>query len=223
VKNQYFGDNKDLFKYDLVWKIMKASPVTHFTFVPMLTKPDKTKHGRKSNRNHASTPNKELMNFLDDCINKGCKDIKQIVPFFQQRGINMTIYGKDGYFSHQKRQSYFAGIENGLLSRALILIDPDNGLEVKNSGEKHVLYSEVKGLYERMDEDSILMIYQYFPRVSHQQFLNGLMQELKERISGDYPVCISDSEIAFFFLTKNEPLEHSLTHLISDYAERYSS
>jgi hypothetical protein len=223
VKNQYFGDNKDLFKYDLVLEIMRAGLVERFTFIPMLTKPDKTGHGRKNKRNQASTGNEELMNFLDECLNKDQKDIEQIVAFFQRYGINMTIYAKDGYFSHPKRQSYFAGIESGLLSRALILIDPDNGLEVKNSGEKHILYSEVKGLYERMAEDSILMVYQFFPRVSHQQYLNGRMQELKERVSGDYPVCICDSEVAFFFLTKNEPLEHSLTHLISDYAERYSS
>ncbi len=223
MKNQYFGDNKDLFKYDLVLEIMRAGLVEHFTFVPMLTKPDETNHGRKNNRNHASTSNEELMDFLDECINKGQKDIEQIIAFFQRYDINMTIYGHNGYFSHQERQSYFAGIENGLLSKALILIDPDNGLEVKNSGEKHILYSEVKRLYERMDEDSILMVYQYFPRVSHQQYLNGRMQELKERVSGDYPLCISDSEVAFFFLTQNEPLEHSLTHLISDYAERYSS
>jgi hypothetical protein len=223
VKNQYFGDNKDLFKYDLVLEIMRAGLAEHFTFVPMLTKPDTTKHGRKNDRNHASTQNKELMNFLDECIDRGRKDIQQITKFFQRYGVNMTIYSKDGYFSHQERQSYFAGIENGLLSRALILIDPDNGLEVKNSGEKHILYSEVKELYERMDGGSILMVYQYFPRVSHQQYLNGRRQELKERVSGDYPVCIYDSEVAFFFLTKDEPLEHSLTHLISDYAERYSS
>ena len=223
MKNQYFGDNKDLFKYDLALEIMRAGLVEHFTFMPMLTKPDETNHGRKNNRNHASTGNKDLMNFLDECIDKGQQDIAHIVAFFQRYGIDMTIYGNDGYFSNQKRQSYFAGIGNRLLSRALILIDPDNGLEVKSSGEKHILYSELKGLYERMDEDSILMVYQYFPRVSHQQYLNGRMQDLKERVCGDYPMCIYDSEVAFFFLTKNEPLEHSLSHLISDYAERYSS
>jgi hypothetical protein len=223
VKNQYFGDNKDLFKYDLVLEIMKAGLAEHFTFVPMLTKPDKTSHGGKNDRKHASVRNKELMDFLDKRIDSGQKDIKQIVAFFKRYKIKMTIYGKDGYFSDQKRQAYFAGIKNGLLSKSLILVDPDNGLEVKSSGEKHILYSEVKGLYERMDEDSILMVYQFFPRVSHQQYLNGRMQELKDRIGGDYPVCIYDSEVAFFFLTQNEPLEHSLTHLISDYAERYGS
>jgi hypothetical protein len=226
VKNQYFGDNKDLFKYDLVLMIMQAGLAERFTFVPMLTHPDGTNHGGKADRSQAraGSRNKELLTFLDECINTGQKDIEQMNSFFQRYGVGMTIYyGGDGYFSHWKRQSYFAGIKNGLLSKSLILIDPDNGLEVKSSGEKHLLYSEVKRLYERMDEDSILMIYQYFPRVSRLEYLNDRLQELKDKVSGDYPVCIDDNEIAFFFLTKNEALEHSLTHLISDYAERYSS
>jgi hypothetical protein len=225
VKNQYFGDNKDLWKYDLVLAIMQAGLVEQFTFVPMLTEPDGTNHGVKADRRHAraGTRNKELVNFLDECINGGQKDIELMVGFFKRYGIKMTIYyGEGSYFSHPARQSYFAGIESRLLSKSLILVDPDNGLEIKRSGEKHVLYSEVKEIYGRMDGDSILMVYQYFPRASRPDYLNGRMQELKDKISGDYPVCIYDSEIAFFFLTKNESLEHELIHLIGEYSKRYS-
>ena len=34
-----------------------------------------------------------------------------------------------------------------------------------------------------------------------------------------FPVCIDDDEITFFFLTRNESLEPSLIHVISDYTE----
>ena len=46
--------------------------------------------------------------------------------------------------------------------------------------------------------------------------------ELNEKITGDWPICIDNNEISFFFLTKDEHLEHSLMHLIGDYTERYS-
>jgi hypothetical protein len=225
VKNQYFGDNKDLWKYDLVLMIMQKGLFKHFTFVPMLTEPDGTSHGGKADRSYAraGAANKELVNFLDECINRGQKDIEQMVGFFQRYDIKMTIYyGKNGYFSHSERHSYFAGIESGLLSKSLILLDPDNGLEVKGAGEKHVLYSEVKGLYKRMDGDSMLMIYQYFPRIPRLHYLNSRLQQLKEKVSGDYPLCIYDSEIAFFFLTPNGSLKHSISQLIDDYAKRYN-
>jgi hypothetical protein len=224
MKNQYFGDNKDLWKYDLVMTIMQAGLAEQFTFVPMLTEPDGTNHGGKIDRRHAraGTENKELVNFLDERLNRGQRDIELMGDFFKRYGIKMKIYyGEDGYFSHRKRKSYFAGIKIELLSKSLILLDPDNGLEVKRPNEKHVLYSEVKELYGRMDKASTLMLYQYFPRASRPDYLNTRMQELKDKVSGDYPVCAYDSEIAFFFLTKNNELEHELIHIIGEYSKRY--
>ena len=224
MKNQYFGDNKDLFTYDLIWQILQAGLVEHFTFIPMLTRNDDKGHGEKYHRDKAKVgkKNKELVGFLDKCIRDGKRNIEQLAGFFAQSEIEMTIYGKDRHFSHQQRREYFEQIGNELLSNSLIFVDPDIGLEVKKSGEEHVLYAEVKNLYERMDKSSILMLYQYFPRVPRQQYLNMRMEELKEKVAGNWPVCIDDNEVVFFFLTRDESLEHSLTHLISDYAEDYS-
>ena len=224
MKNQYFGDNKDLFTYDLILQILHAGLVEHFTFIPMLTSNDDKGHGEKYSRDKAKagTENKELMRFLDECVKEGRRDIEQLESFFKKGAIEMTIYrGKDEYFSHQQRREYFEQIGDGLLSKSLVFVDPDVGLEVKKSGQEHMLYAEVKNLYQRMDESSILMIYQYFPRRHRQQYLNTRCAELKEKITGDWPVCIDDGEIAFFFLTRDKSLEHSLTHVISDYAACY--
>jgi len=225
MKNQYFGDNKDLFTYDLIWQVMQAGLVEYFIFIPMLTKPDGTGHGRKMNRSKATggTQNEELMAFLDECVKNGRRNIKQLENFFAENSIRMTIYhGEDTYFSHQKRREYFGQIRDELLTKSLVFVDPDIGLEVARSREQHVLYKEVKDLYQRMDNGSILMVYQCFPRKPHMEYLNIRMEELKEKVSGDYPLCIDDDEIIFFFLTKDESLEHSLTHVIQDYAGRYS-
>ena len=225
MKNQYFGDNKDLFTYDLIYHIMQTGLVNHFTFIPMLTRNDGKRHGAKYNRDKAKvgTENRELMSFLDECVQEGRRDIEQLGSFFARYGIKMTIYsGNDGYFSHRKRREYFAQIGDELLTKSLIFVDPDIGLEVKRSREKHILYSEVERLYERMDKSSILMIYQHFPREDHHEYLHWRSEELKNEITGDEPICIDDNEIIFFFLTKDESLEHSLMHLISDYTEGYS-
>jgi len=225
MKNQYFGDNKDLFTYDLIYHIMQSGLASHFTFIPMLTSNNDKGHGAKNNRDkaRAGTRNKDLMGFLDSCVRENKRDIRQLESFFAGYGIKMTIYaGKDGYFSHQQRQQYFDQIGEELLTGALIFVDPDVGLEVTNSGEQHILYNEVKSLYERMDEDSILMLFQHFPHVEHHEYLHRRAEELTERISGDEPICVDDNKIIFFFLTKNEALEQSLTHLIQEYAESYS-
>jgi hypothetical protein len=225
MKNQYFGDNKDLFTYDLILQIMQSGLVNHFTFIPMLTPNDDKQHGEKWHREKAKAgaQNKELISFLDGCVREGRRDINQLESFFTRCGIEMTIYyGSDTYFTHQNRQDYFEQIGNELLSNSLVFVDPDVGLEVNSSGEKHLLYSEVESLYERMDESSILMLFQHFPRQPRQQYLNTRAEELKEKITGDYPICIDDNEVIFFFLTKDESLEHSLMHIVQEYAEGYS-
>ena len=225
MKNQYFGDNKDLFTYDLIFQIMRAGLTGHFTFIPMLTRNDDKRHGQKLSRDKAGAgaKNTELTAFLDTCVREGRRNIEDLEGYFAGYGIEITIYcGNDSYFSHQNRQEYFAQIGDKLLINSLVFVDPDVGLEVKNPEEEHLLYSEVKSLYERMDKSSILMLFQHFPRRPRQQYLNMRSEELKDKVTGGHPVCIDDNEIAFFFLTKDESLEHSLTHVIKDYTECYS-
>lgn len=204
---------------------MQAGLVNHFSFIPMLTKNDSNGHGAKYNRDNAKvgTKNKELVAFLDECVQEGRRDIVELEKILDRCEIKMTVYsGKSHYFPHRQRQDYFARIGNELLINSLVFVDPDIGLEVANSDERHLLFDEVKELYRRMHESSILMLFQHFPRVARQEYLNRRSEELKDKISGDYPVCIDNNEIIFFFLTKNESLEHSLTHLIAEYAESYS-
>jgi len=201
---------------------MQAGLVNHFAFIPMLTSSDGTNQGGETNREKAKAgkENKDLMHFLDECVTEDRREIKQLKGFFKKQGIEMTIYGKD--FSHLTRENYFREIAEELLSKSLIFVDPDIGLQVKRTRNKHIKYSEVKNLYKRMDKDSILMVYQHFPRINHPKYLNRRMEELKEEITGNFPICIDDNEIIFFFVTKNEYLEHSLIHLISHYAEHCS-
>jgi hypothetical protein len=225
MKNQYFGDNKDLFTYDLIFQIMRAGLAGHFTFIPMLTPDNDRRHGKKYNRDKARAGNKnvELMAFLDACVHEGRRNIEEVKEFFARYEIEMTIYyGKESHFSLQNRKEYFTQIDDRLLENSLIFVDPDIGLEVRNPGEEHLLYSEVKSLYERMDRSSILMIFQHFPRRARQRYLNMRAEELKEKVLGDYPVCIDDNEAIFFFLTKDRDLENSLITAIGEYTESYS-
>lgn len=224
MKNQYFGDNKDLFKYDLAYWIQRAGLVSHFTFIPMLTAPDDSSHGGKTDREKASvgTQNRELVDFLDKCVRENKRDIRQLERFFSERKQRMTIYsGKDKYFTHPKRQEYFSGIRVELLLDSLICIDPDNGLEVTRSRERHLLFSEAKNLFMRMAPSSILMIFQHFPRQDHHEYLHRRAEELAEKVGGEIPLSIDDNEAIFFFLTKDEELEEDLAHLLEHYTEEY--
>ncbi len=220
MKNQYFGDNRDLFKYDLVYQIMRARLVDHFTFIPMLTRGQGEEDDRRKAK--AGKNNDRLVTFLDECRRQDGRNINQLENFF--KGM-ITIYKKDDedkYFSDQYREGYFSQIADELLSKSLILVDPDKGLQVEKSGKEHILYCEVKTLYDRMDRGSVLMIFQYFPHEDHVTYLHKRSEQLRKQIAGDLPLYIDDGINIYFFLTReNELLRESLGNVISKYGKAY--
>ncbi len=149
----------------------------------------------------------------------------EIGDFFEDKGIRTTIYHPadhltEDYFTHRERHTYFSGIPKDNLHPALVFVDPDNGLEVKKSSEKHILYSEVRSLLERMSDDSILMIYQHFPRRNHDDYIKWRVQVLRDETNAA-PLWISDKEIVFFFLTKSDETHTNLEDVLSKYSSRY--
>jgi len=232
MKKQYLGDIRDLFKYDLIQCILEGIRMLQgFTFIPMLTENDPKKgdgNKRDFNKAKAGTNNKDLVDSLKkyNKIDPNERDFTEVKKHFESRGFEIRIYEERGnkYFTNIKRSrdEYFEHIPLGLLHKSLVFVDPDNGLQIKDSTEKHLLYGEVKNLYERMDKDSILMIYQQFPREDHEEYLSRRANELRE-LTQDLPIYISDNEITFFLLTKNDKLPSQLEHIIEGYKSAYPS
>ncbi len=228
MNNQCFGDNRDLFKYDLIFQIIKRGLAGQFTFIPMLN-PDlagsqTTRHeGEQRNRCQAKAgwKNNDLRVFLDKFQDKDERDIRKLAGFFKEQGIEAITYcGTEQYFSHSGREEYFKQIKDEFLRKSLVFVDPDIGLEVNKLTEKHIRYDEIKNLYERMDESSILMIFQYIPYVNRENYFPAVSKKLKEKV-GNLPGYISDNRIVFFLLTKDASISKSLTQLINEYRELY--
>lgn len=221
MKNQYFGDNRDLFKYDLAHTIIHAKHAglpSRFTFIPMLTKDEERRKEGKP-----GTKNRELVSFLNACTESQKRNIRELEAFFKDK---ITIYKKDDedkYFSHGQRKEYFEQVPDKLLKKSLILVDPDTGLGVNKSGKEHILYCEVKSLYDRMDRSSILMIFQVFPRdEKHEKCLSRKSKELRDKVRANQPIYIHDGKIIFFFLARdNKLLRESLIKVIREYRKTY--
>ncbi len=242
MKNQYFGDVRDLFKYDLIQEIMQQPPrlmqqpprLRQFTFIPMLTKNDNKTDGNNRITDaiiekglRAGTQNIELIKYLrkDNEIKPEDRNFIKIRKFFTDNGIpteifNPAAYKPEDYFTQGKRREYFSGVPESSLESALVFVDPDNGLEVKKPSGKHLQYSEVRALFERMSDDSILMIYQHFPRENHDKYINRRVQELRD-VTKENPLWISDNEIIFFFVAKNDRIRENLKCVLSNYSGRY--
>jgi len=235
MKKQYLGDVRDLFKYDLIQQILKGkSSLRKFTFIPMLTKNEcekgdgnKRDFDRAKEKGRPGTKNKDLMEVLKKYkeMDANKRDFTEIEIHFKSQGIKMLLYEGKGreYFEHSEGDEYFKNIPESLMHKSLVFVDPDIGLQIRNSTEKHLLYKEVQYLYEHLDKDSILMIYQHFPRArnKHEEYLpKGRSNTLKMKI-GDLPIYVSDKEIMFFLLTKSDKLRSQLEKIIKRYERDY--
>jgi len=141
MKKQYFGDRNDFLKYDLVLTLIeKIDNSKCFTFIPMLTQDDGSRHGDLTN--YDGSRQGELDGFLKGCIKESNRNIRNLRSFMSSKNIEYHPYKEDEYFSHAGREQYFDSIASSILNRAVILIDPDNGFEVKSMrSEKRKLVS----------------------------------------------------------------------------------
>ena len=230
MKNQYFGDIRDLFKYDLIENIVGQSRILErCIWIPMLTANDASLDGEKRSRPKAGWQNQELKAFLDS-YNKGRSERNishlQGVRFFRQpRVVVFSLHRDNGDFlpdfTHSSRQTYFAEVEGALRPNSLLFLDPDTGIETPSRRrERHVLLREVANLHSAMDASSVLMIYQNHRMVQRTEFFRVVAQSIVQERNRP-PLYVSDNEICFFFLSKVRDIQRELSGLLRSYAGRY--
>jgi len=229
----FFGDARDLFKFDCVRHIMKAFPeLASFTFIPMLTEDDRasaqkttrTKDlGLAVKKGMAGTRNRELMEDLGRLqeIDDDLAYFHGIQSYFRKENIVVDVLHRDT-FSHEHRENYFKKVFDRFPANSLVFLDPDTGLEVKNPTQRHLLFDEVKQIFDRMDHQSVLMIYQHLPRVIRDGYINKRCRELAI-LTHSRPATITDNEIVFFILTKNPQHKTRLCAVLGEYADRYNN
>ncbi len=224
MKNQDFGDNRDLLKFDLVCEIVSKGLVDQFTYVPMLTKDEERTEEQSVCRHSAvgGISNKELVNFLDECTINEKRNIGQLEDFFRKCSIKAAIYGKDRIFDPEFHVPYFSQIPKALLTNALILIDPDQGLEENINGPGNLLFSDLRKIYDRMDESSVLMFTQLIPQGLYDDYLSMRTEDIKYQVPGSQTISIDDLDTLIFFLTKNQSVLKGLIQVLKDYTQQYA-
>ena len=230
MKNQYFGDIRDLFKYDLIQNIVAQSKILErCIWVPMLTDNDERRDGEKRSDPRAGWHNQELKAFLDN-YDKGKSERNishlQSVRFFcEPRVLVFSLHRKRSEFLpdfvHSSRQRYFAEVVGALRPNSLLFLDPDTGIETPSRRrERHVLLREIAGLHSAMDASSVLMIYQHLHMVQRPEFFRNVSQRIVQERHLQ-PLYVSDNEIAFFFLSKAPGVHRELSGLLRVYAAEY--
>jgi hypothetical protein len=231
VNRIHFGDLRDLFKFDLVRHMMKSMPgLNGFTFIPMLTgserKPD-LKPGIKKDMvkavkaGKAGSQNTNLIQHVSRLqeIDSDLDYVQSLHSYFKNEKILMDIMHPHT-FTHRERERYFNSVFTSFPKKSLVFLDPDIGLEESKPDHRHLLFDEVKMIYDHLDAGSVMMIYQHFPRKVHEDYIQQRCSQLSE-LTGSSPLTITDNEIIFFLCAKSRGMEERLETVLESYANSY--
>jgi len=180
VRYQFFLDARDYVKYGLLDDLMSRLGLLRLTFIWMLTQDIDNAHGNRAPHFDDNRP--ELNAFFQRTPRP---HLWEVQDYFAQRGLICSSYGDrpSNYFTSANRQSYFASIEDNLLEDALVFLDPDNGVEPRSgSSALHVRLDELRMLWNRMNQNAILVIYQHKPRVLGDVFWPDVTQRASDSL-----------------------------------------
>ena len=150
MNRTFFGDARDLFKFDLVCHIMKAFPdLLSFTFIPMLTEEESASKKKKTStkdlglaqkNGRAGTRNRELMEDMGRLqeIDDDLEYFRGVQSYFKKENIAVDVLHRDT-FSHENRNASIKGLrqfsisptsENGAGTR--VWVQQDDVIRTKN-------------------------------------------------------------------------------------------
>ena len=169
-----------------------------------------------------------LYNFLQKCLGGREREVSLLREYFQEQDFEFDycpyVDTLEKEFTHSGREEYFHNIPDTFLKSAVIMVDPDNGFEVKaatpSKFHKYIKYAEARDLYERMDANSVLIIYQHFPMIKRRVFLDGLHGRIQDELDCLEPVTVFSSSIGLIILAKNAAARKRLHRQVSRYLRR---
>jgi hypothetical protein len=164
LKNQWFGDKHDYFKYDLWLDVAeKVEGIKKLTFIPMLTASEAPyERGKRRER---------LYTFLHSFCLPECRSVTRMRDFLRHERFEYHPYRDDDEagFQDGSWNAYFNDVPQKWLRDAAILIDPDTGLETKSRSwqkhpEKYVTYKNVADVVQRCSGNSLVLVFQFLQR-----------------------------------------------------------
>jgi hypothetical protein len=229
VQLKHFGDDRDFFKYDLITFILNEASLSNYVFIPMLTEHRNDNEGQKSPADRHDRSH-ELLQFMRGCPSKSLRHWKNWISRFV--GQYITVEPVDSTFFHDSNRMTYWEKFNAMLTEknALIFIDPDTGLETgslsyqKRQGrEKYLLNNELSHLVGRMDNTSVLMIYQHLSRDRnyHDAGVQKKIVQAEKAAPGDVLVCAyRENDLAFLFVMKTQEQYREVFGILNAYHEK---
>jgi hypothetical protein len=222
VKNQYVGDQNDFAKYLLLR--LCARFFEEIVVAWMLTKDDGLGDGAKIGYlelAHWSETDPELFEKLAGLVASG----ERTVAAVEGSGLlpRARFFPEPLPLGAAARASYFESVAAAAGPASLVFLDPDNGLEVastpktKSGAEKYVYLDELGHFTET---GASLLIYQHFPRVQRDPYVETSLGRLRMTLGPNYETFAARTSHVGFLFAVAEPYAVPLRDaLIAEHSE----
>ena len=226
MKNQYFGDINDYFKYGLLRILAERIP-GKISVCWMLTEDDSSTDGRRLD--YLSKPDQwrkydpqlfdklresVIINSSRDVVEAGAAICRENVSFFNDiLSDNMP-----------DREGYFQKLLNSLDDSALVFFDPDIGIapasmmKGKKKSSKYLFWSELK---EIIDSGKSALIYQHYHRKKRDDFIEEMSLLIEKRVKAHEVFVFRTPQVAFFLVPQPEHL-NAAREMVLKTEERWS-
>jgi hypothetical protein len=188
VKNQYVGDQNDFAKYLLLRLCSRV--FAEILVVWMLTADDGRGDGAKIG--YLDLPewracDPELLDGLAALVGSGERNLAAI----ERSGLlpGARFFSEPVPPAAGARSAWLGSIAREAGEGSLVFLDPDNGLEVKSTpksrrgAQKYVYLDELPPFAEKR---ASLLVYQHFPRVQRDSYLEASLARLGEVMGSEY-------------------------------------
>lgn len=227
MKNQYFGDRRDLFKYDLLLDLVTAHGGGRLAFVPMLTPNDGSGEGqlKQADRRYRRG---ELFTFLKTCLNTQQRDIRKLRELMPRFGVEFLPFRDDEFFDPASRLEYFNAVPSEHLRDSVVFIDPDIGLETgthsymrRRGLEKYLLYSELSAVWSRM-QGGALVVYQHLQKDARKRAGDVVrrMNIVSERV-GATTLAVQWNDLAFLTSVRHAGTAARIRRALREHADHH--
>jgi hypothetical protein len=207
MKDQYFGDINDYWKYGLL-RVLANQSSFRTGVCWMLTPDDETRDGER--RRYFDRPN-EYERFDAPLFNKLCdwelaNGRRSVGLFAQARLLKHACYW-DRRVPRlvSQREQWLEEMCDRFAGTDLVFFDPDNGLEVKSTpwqrtaSPKHLYWRELERVFQRGHS---LLVFQHFGRVRRDEFVAHLKRELKRRTGCPSALALHTSHVVFLLASQ---------------------
>ena len=184
MRNQWYGDNRDLVKWSVVLNLAAERDLKRIIQIAMLRPTDWT--------DNAEHPVPHILRngaewkLLPDGVMAHFRDLNDIQRLANFTDVHIDVV--DELFEQRTRASYFdritARLQKPPCQPVLVFVDPDTGIAPTNHDAKHIRADELKRVYDAAPPGSTILLYQHGRQhVGQVQWMRDTLQEFTAALS----------------------------------------